>query len=157
MKPTTEEKQALAVQKKALSLAVTSPASAQRASNLLHDIKEAKHVLTEKKTAMTRPIMESLKQIKDFFAPYEQYLKVADEEVRAKLLAYEVSEKPVEAEEEATEGIQTQTRRVLEIVDETLLPRDYMIPDRMKITRALFDGIDVFGARLVEKEVLNVV
>lgn len=160
MKPTIEEKTALAVQKKAFSLAITSPASAQKASDLLHDIKEAKRSLTEKKTAMTRPIMESLKQVKDFFAPYEAYIATADTEVRAKLLAYETSTKVEEEgvdEGDGTEGIQVQNRRVLAIQNELLIPREYLVVDRVKVTKALFAGQKVKGCKLVEEKRLDVV
>ena len=56
-----------------------------------------------------------------------------------------------------TDGIRVQTRRQLEIVDETFIPRDYLVPDREKITKALFAGIEVPGCLLKEVKILNVV
>lgn len=178
--PVEVKKNVLSVQQVANALSVTDPASAEKASELRHNIKEAMRQLTEKKTDITRPIMDSLAKIKALFAPYELMLKNADTTVDAKLLSYKIeeqdridtakakvvaraekgtlrSETAVKklgeiGEAKKTAGTRLQSRRVLDIVDESLLPREYMVPDRIKITKALFAGIDVFGARLVDEK-----
>lgn len=183
--PIEAQKRVLTVQDAANLLVVDSPDTAEIASGVLHDIKEATRVLTEKKTDITRPAMESLAKIKALFAPLEQALKAADKTVRAKMLAYTIAEQEKKEAKKAkiaarvekgtmrentavaklgavgdvakTEGIQVQTRRQLEIEDEALIPREYLVPDREKITKALFADIKVPGARLVEKKIVKVV
>ena len=183
--PLETKEHVLTVKEAATSLTVDSPDTAFAASGLLHDIKAATTRLTTVKTDITRPALESLAKIKALFAPLETTLKEADRIVRAKVLAYQVAEQEkIEAEKAKiaarvekgtmredtavaklgavgdvakTEGIRVQTRRQLEIVDETLIPREYLTPDRERITRALFADIAVPGAKLVEKKILNVV
>lgn len=183
--PLETKNHVLTVKEAASSLSVDSPDTAEAASALLHDIKTATTRLTTVKTDITRPALESLAKIKALFVPFETALKEADQIVRKKVLAYQVAEQErIEAEkakiaarvEKGTmrtdtavaklgavgdvakvSGTRVQTRRQLEIVDETLIPREYLVPDREKISKALFAGIDVFGARLVEKKILAVV
>ena len=183
--PIETKKNVLNVQQLANSLSVTSPDEAVKASEVLHNIKEATRQLIEKKSEITRPQMQALANVKALFAPLELALKDADKMVRAKVIAYEIEKaekietakakiaaraekgtiRPETAvkklgevgEVSKTEGLRVQTRRKLQIVDETLLPREYLVPDRDKITKALFAGIDVFGAVLVEEKILQVV
>lgn len=183
--PVEVKKNVLNVQQVANQLTVESPEQAEQASAVLHDIKEATRVLTEKKTDITRPMMEGLAKVKALFAPLELALKDADKMVRAKVLAYQVEEenrkeeardkiaaraakgaiKPETAvkklgevgEVAKTEGIKFTTRRKLVIMDETMIPREYLLPDREKITKALFAGIPVMGCELKEEKILNVV
>ena len=183
--PLDTQKRVLTVREAADILEVSSPDTAEIASGVLHDIKEATRILTEKKTDITRPVMESLAKIKALFAPLETALKEADQIVRQKMLAYTIAEQDrIEAQKAKiaarvekgtmrsdtavaklgavgevakTEGIRVQTRRQLEIVDEALVPREYLTPDRERITRALFADIAVPGAKLVEKKILSVI
>ena len=183
--PVEVKKNVLTVQQAANLLEVSSPDTAQVASDTLHSIKEATRVLTEKKTDITRPMMESLAKVKALFSPLELALKDADKMVRSKMLAYTIAEQEkVEAKKAKiasrvekgtmredtavakldavgdvakTQGIRVQTRRQLEIEDEMMIPREYLVPDRDKISKALFAGIEVPGAVLKNVKILNVV
>lgn len=182
--PTDVKKNVLSVQQTANALAVTDPDSAKVASEVLHDIKEATRVLTEKKTDITRPQMDALARVKALFAPLELALKDADKMVRAKLLAYQIEEEDKKEQARAkiaaraakgtiksetavkklgevgevakTDGIRVQTRRQLEIMDETMIPFEYMLPNREMITKALFADIPVAGCILKEVKILQV-
>lgn len=183
--PVEVKKNVLSVQQIANQLTVESPAQAEQASVVLHDIKEATRVLTEKKTDITRPAMESLAKVKALFAPLELALKNADKMVRSKVLAYQIEEQDrienaktkiaaraakgtLRADTAVkklgeigsvgkTEGIKFTTRRKLEIMDETMIPREYLVPNREMITKALFADIPVAGCVLKEEKILNVV
>lgn len=183
--PVDVKKNVLSVQQAANILEVSSPDTAKIASDTLHDIKEATRQLTERKTEITRPMMTSLASIKALFAPLEIMLKDADKLVRSKMLAYQIEEEDKKETARAkiaaraakgtirpetavaklgavgevakTEGIRVQTRRQLEVTDEFLVPREYLVVNREATSKALFAGIDVPGARLVEVKILNVV
>ena len=62
----------------------------------------------------------------------------------------------VEAPEKTTHGvagkITIRTIQKLEIFDESLLPREYLVPDRLAITKALYAKVEVAGARLVSEK-----
>lgn len=162
------------------SLAVTSPDEADHASEVLHKIKEAQKLITSQKEEITRPLMASLAKVKDLFKPFELDLAEADKAVRAALTAYRVAEEEKVEKEKAkivekvekgtmradtavtklsgvgsapkTKGVSTTTRRVLEIIDESIIPREYLVPDRVAITKALFADVPVPGARLKEEK-----
>lgn len=183
--PVEAKKQVLTVQQAANILDVTSPDTAKIASDILHDIKEATRVLTEKKTDVTRPMMTALANVKALFAPLELALADANKMVRAKMLAYTIEEQDridtakakiatrVEkgtmrsdtavaklgavGDVAKTEGIRVQSRRQLEIVDESLIPREYLVPNRDAISKALFADIVVPGCELKNVKILNVV
>jgi len=183
--PIETKKIVLNVQQLANSLNVTSLDEAVKASEVLHNIKEATRQLTEKKTEIIRLQMQALANVKALFMPFELALKEADKLVRSKVIAYEIekaekietakakivarAEKGTIRQETAikklgevgdvvkTKGIKFTTRQKLEIVDETFLPREFMVPNRDAITRALFAGIDVPGARLIKEKILNVI
>lgn len=172
-------KEVSSVQQAALSLTIASPDDEVEGSKLLHAIKEATRKLTEAKTEITRPIMESLAATKALFAPRELALKDADKIVREKIMSFRAEQDAARAKIEArvekgtmkpetavakmaevtakTEGLRVQTRRQLEIVDASLIPREYLIPDRDAISKALFAKIKVPGAVLKDVKILNVV
>jgi len=54
-------------------------------------------------------------------------------------------------------GAQTtfRIRKVLEIYDETKLPREYLIPDKIKIDKVLRAGVSIPGARLIDSKVVS--
>ena len=54
-------------------------------------------------------------------------------------------------------GAQTtfRIRKVLEIFDESKLPREYLIPDKIKIDKILRAGVEVPGARLIDSKVVS--
>ena len=183
--PIEVKKEVSSIQLAVNSLEVKTPDDAEKASEILHMVKAAAKIVTDKKVEITAPLMASLGKIKALFKPLEDDLADADKRTRAKMLAYTISEQERVEEEKAkimerakkgtlrqdtavaklgavgdvakTEGIRVQTRRQLEIVDETLIPREYLVPDREKISKALFADIEVPGAKLVDKKILNVV
>ena len=179
------KKEVLTVQQEVNSLVVANPEQALAASELLHRIKDATKFVTSKKEEITAPLMASLGSIKALFKPFEQDLADADKRVRAKVIAYEVDKEEKKAKELAkiedraekglirhdtatkkigelkdvprTEGLRVQTRRVLDVTDESMLPREFLVPDRVAITKALFAGHVVPGACLKDEKILNVV
>ena len=182
--PLTIKKEVITAQQSANALSVTNPEQAEQASNILHFIKEKTRMLTEEKEKLTRPAMQTLASIKALFAPQELALKDADKMVRAKMLAYQIEKQDridtAKAKIAAraargsirqdtavkklgevgavakTTGVKFTTRRKLEIMDETMIPREFLVPDREAITRALFADIAVAGCVLKEEKILNV-
>ena len=50
--------------------------------------------------------------------------------------------------------VQFRTIRDIEIVDETKLPREYLVPDMVKIRKVVLAGIEIPDVKLVEKQVV---
>ncbi len=172
--------QVLLVQKAANEYVATGALGVEEGERFLKDIKDIETALTTRKEEITRPLMKSLSSIRDLFKPLELGLTDAKKTIKAKILAYTIEqetkaqieverlEKRVEkgtmkAEtaagklatiESSKVKANTRTLRKLSIVDETLIPRSFLVPDREKITKALFAGEVVSGAALVEEKIL---
>ena len=183
--PIEVRREVTSIQRAINSLEVKTPDDAEKASELLHMVKEAMKVVTTKKTEITAPLMASLGKIKALFKPFEDDLNDADKRTRGKLLAYQIEEEDKKeqakaniaaraakgsirqdtavtklgevGEVEKTAGVKFTTRRQLEIVDEFLVPREFLVPNREAITKALFADIVVPGCVLKEVKILNVV
>jgi hypothetical protein len=147
---------------------------------MLRDIKAIETSLLARKEEITRPLMKSLASIRDLFRPFETGLADAKKTIKEKILAYQIeseekariaAEKVAKRVEKGTmrsdtaagklatiedSKVKTNTRTVrkLSIVDETLIPREYLTVNREKITGALFAGVVVPGAELVEEKIL---
>lgn len=154
--------QVLAIQQQANDLVVTNELEYASAEQFSKVILDAEKKVTARKEAITRPIMEGLASIRDMFKPLELGIADAKKTVKAKRLAWQIAEEAritlekarVEARvEKGTMRMDTAARKVesigsaprggvrilprMRIVDETLIPREYLVPDVAKITEAV--------------------
>ncbi|MES2006884.1 MAG: siphovirus Gp157 family protein [Patescibacteria group bacterium] len=171
--------QTLGIQKAASSYEVGTD-GIEVGEEMLRAIRDVEDSITTRKTEITRPLMQALASARDLFKPFELGLADAKKTVKAKILAYSIEQDEkarIEAEkvekrvekgtlkaetaagklekiEEGKVKTNTRTLRKLSIVDETAIPREYMVVDREAVTKALFAGVDVPGAVLVEEKIL---
>lgn len=87
----------------------------------------------------------------------EEEAKIAKKLEEGKIKKQETALRHIEALPEAPRSVQgaSSTMRLrmvkkLEIIDAAKLPREYLVPDMVKIKKALDAGIDVAGAHLIE-------
>ncbi len=154
--------------------------SLKAGEDYLREIKAIETKITARKEEITRPLMQGLTSIRDFFRPVEVSLADAKKTVKDKMLAYtiEVEEKAAKERERIAKRVEkgtmkqetalgklvdlkanevksnTRTLKKLLISDESLLPREYLMPNREVITKALFAGVVVPGAELKEEKIL---
>lgn len=181
--PSAAKKQVLTVQQSANQLVVASPDDMDAGSGLLRQVKDAKSMLTERREEITRPMMKSLASVRDLFKPLELGLSEAEKLIKAKMLAFQIEEEEklekqkakVEArvakgtmrsdtaagklaeigEVPKTKGVQTRKLTKVRVVDETLIPREYLVVDMVKVTQAiLHEGIEIPGVEKYEEKVL---
>ncbi len=142
------------------------------------EVKGIKNQVNEKKESITKPLNEALKNVRSLFRPIEDKLKLIDDYLKSQVLTYnskliaEKEQREKEAEkkvekgetiEKATKGltktneklevIKTRKLKKVRIIDESKLPREYLIPDEQKIKAALLSGIKVEGAELYEETI----
>lgn len=146
----------------------------------LREIKSVETGLLARKEEITRPLMKSLASVRDLFKPLEMGLTEAKKTIKAKILAFQIEQEEkdriaaekiekrvekgtmkaetaagkLEVIESSKVKTNTRTLRKLSITDETLIPREFLVPDREAITRALFGGAIVPGATLIEEKIL---
>ena len=141
-------------------------------------IKEKKESLTKpandilkKARLMFAPIEEQLKRAEGIIKiKLLDYKRKSDEEARAKeekiasrveagTLKLETAEKKMEAIERVdntTQGsfgdVQIRTNKKVRIINESLLPREYLVPDNVAIRRDALGGKQIPGVEVYEEE-----
>ncbi len=146
--------------------------------HVLRSIKVYRKGLDEHRTGITRPLMESLAKVREMYKPYEIALADAEKIIKSKILTYTLKQEELQLAEAAkiedkvakgtlradtaagkltaldAKKVQSNVRVVkkLEIVDESLVPREFLDVNRMRVTEALWAGIAVPGARLKEEK-----
>lgn len=178
--------QVVFVQKGADALVITSQEDMAKASDLLVAVGKVEKTITERKEAITRPLMTALASARDLFKPLEVGYAEAKKTIKAKMLDYTIAENEriekekarVEARVEkgtmrvdtavkklegigdaktsfAGESSRTSLRSVtkVRVVDESLLPREYLVPDMDKIKEAVLkQKLSVPGTETYEEK-----
>lgn len=157
-------------------LTIKKPKDLELANTLLKEVHEEEKLVLAHKEELTRPLMTGLSKIREAFKNPEQSLKGLKDEIKKMIGAYNAeeeekrrikearilarAEKGTMRQDTAIEKIEqmskeapsnVRTRQVLEIYDESKLPREYLVADRVAITKTLFAGGTVEGARLIEQ------
>jgi hypothetical protein len=179
-KELTEVKQQVSlVQQQANSLSVNNQQEADEATVLLKQVKEAEKFMLSKKEEITRPLMASLAKVRDLFKPIEGNLADATKIIKSKILAWTIEEqdkkdkdaarvaarveKGTMKAETAAAKIETISKdapksnlrivKKIRIVDETAIPREYLVPNMTMITEAILrQGAVIPGVETYEEK-----
>lgn len=159
---------------------VNSQPTLAKAHQQLGILKGVKKNIKEQKDGIVKPINEALKNIRELFAPVEKKINVIEDYLKGQVLDYnqKLAEEEKKKEKEAAEKLakgedigkatksleKTQEKKAaiknvrkikkLKITDVNKIPREFMIPDEVKIRQALLAGAKVEGAELYEEEIL---
>ncbi len=165
-----------ALQRASQMFEVVIPEDMRRGEEFLRDIKHVAKVVEEYKTTLTRPLMNDLAKVRDLAKPFELSLVEATKLVKAKMLAFTIAQEEVaqleaaKIETKVEKGLMradtaanklavindskpvanTSTTQKLSITDESLIPREFMVVDRVAVTKALWAGVTVPGAELIK-------
>lgn len=169
-------KETSALEKSARALTLTTPEDVTHATSLLEAVKNAKKALTTRREEITRPLMAGLASTRALFKPIEGTLLSAEEIVKSKMLAYTLIEDEKKArvharlakgslkqetalaklEEIGSVKMKTRTLTKVRITDESLIPREYLVPNMTFITNAvLHDGITVPGVEMYKEKIVH--
>lgn len=143
--------------------------------------KSAAKLVKARKEFLTKPLNAALKSWREVFKGVEDHIEEEESRLEGLILAYrkkkdeaankkeealaeKVSTGEISAEKavEKMENIQraeisgSHVRKVptLEIFDLALIPREYLVPDTVKIKEAIKSGLEVPGAKMVDREIL---
>jgi len=150
--------------------AVKNQQELEHATSQLSYLKAVLKAAEEKEDAIVNPILQGVKELKEFFKPFKQ--EIISEEVRIKKLVQEYILK-IEEEQEKLEDVSdsisikkflkkqeqlanaaqatklsVRNTSALKIVDVKKIPREYLVPDEAKITATLKSGEEVPGCTL---------
>lgn len=173
------KQQVSVVQLKANSLSVNNQQEADIATELLHEVKQAEKFLDNLKTGITRPLMNSLSQVRDLFRPQESNLADATKIIKSKILAWTIEEQDKKDKEQAKIAARVErgtmradtasqklaniqedapksnirTLRKVRITDEFAVPREYLIVDMIKVTEAVLrQGLVIPGVEVYNEK-----
>lgn len=119
-------------------------------------VKKLKQTVTDRKEQMTRPLMKALSSTRELFKPYEDMYIQAEKTIKQKILAYEESlEEEKEIPLPSVDGMHIRTTQKVRVINAKLVPRAYLIPDMVAITRAVIqEGKKVKGTEKYEESVV---
>lgn len=167
---------------RAQALVVTEETLAE-ASDLLVQLATARATADQLRQFFVRPLNEQVRRINDFFRRLVEPLERVDRELREKVLAFRQEQERRRREEEArllqagadvlpvpvltttpvrsvaTEFGRTsfRTEWTFEIVDESQLPREFLMPNTKAIAAAVRAGVrHIPGVRIYQREVVVV-
>lgn len=139
---------------KVATIEVSDAKSFEDAAAVLLKIKDAEKELKARKELLTKPMNEALKSARALFATWEDGLDDAKRLLQKRMTDFKNQEDlKVEAEQERLEeagdpsaaslstlrsiatpsGLREVTRREVVIVDESLIPKEYFVLDRVKL------------------------
>ena len=175
---TALEQRTVVISKEA-ELKITSQEKLKQANEILSRLKIAKGYIKEKKDSIVKPLSIALKNARELFKPLEEKVNAAEYALKSGVLAYskqvseaiakqkEVITKKVESGEtsfekasgqiEKTEAkraeFKTRKNKKLVIIDETKIPREYLVVNETLLRKDLMAGKIVAGAKLQEEEI----
>ncbi len=173
-------KSVASLQDQASRLTVESPDDAESAAKMLVSIKEWKKTITGRKEEITRPLMKSLASVRDLFRGAEGSLEAAEKTIKAKMLSFQaledvkiamIQDKITSRVEKGTmradtaaekiadikpTAMKTRTLTKVRVIDETLIPREYLVPDMKKITEAvLHTALEIPGVEKYQEKIMH--
>lgn len=83
----------------------------------------------------------------------EALKKIKEQEAKGEEVNMDKVVAPIQRVENKIEAIKTRKVKKLRIVDVNLIPRDYLLPDEVKIKTALIQGVEVSGCEIYEEEI----
>ncbi|MEX0932357.1 MAG: hypothetical protein WDZ61_00485 [Parcubacteria group bacterium] len=106
-------------------------------------------------------IAEADKALRNAIVAFREVLKEKEEHkaqeveksVREGKMSFQRASKALEKTQEKTEAISTRTERVVEVVDEKKIPREYLIPDMVRIRKEALAGQDIPGVKVTEQQI----
>lgn len=128
------------------SLTITSPEEAMIAGQKLAMVATLKKIIEDKRTEITKPINASLKSINAMFKTLAAPLDLVDDQIRAKVLEFGESQ-----EQKDFVSVHLRSRKIVTVTDENLLPREYLIPNILRITGDIKMGKTIPGVTVEEK------
>jgi len=168
---------------KAEKMEITSPKQEAKAYENLKVIKDALKFVEDKRTAITKPLNQSLREVNAMFKKLAEPLNNADSILRSKVKAFrdeqaEIARKeeerrnkireshkerghkvhaPAIVESVVSSSTVTQKRWTFDVEDISKVPSKYLVVDSAEVRDAIADGTrEISGLKIYQKETLVV-
>jgi len=167
-------KKAKPIQSKLSDLQIVNQQDYDNAGAMVKTLKALAKEAEVEEYKITKPLNETLKAVREHFRPFKESVKELEEDTKLKMLLFvkkqEKAKEKLESKFESGEIKKISTLiskqeeldvvsssskirkiKVLVIKDESKIPREYLVPDEVKIKKALADGKSVSGCSLEEQ------
>jgi hypothetical protein len=170
------QKEVVSVEEEVLSLKIKNQDDLENAKLALTRVGGLQKSVKETKEGMTKPINDSLKAIRSFFAPIEEKLNNGEIAIKTGMknyldslipkqeaiaqrvengtMKFETATQKIAKVEEKIDSIPTRKIAKVEIVDSNSIPREYLVIDMVKLRADLLTGKEVKGARLIYETII---
>jgi hypothetical protein len=165
--------EALPITKKITTLKIKSQLDYAQAADLLKQLKDKSKQAVAKLEQILNPLDTVRESIIDLFDPFIKSVKLIEKDTKKKMLAFLAENKKKAAKidtafetkkikkvktylgkirqfEITSNAASVRTLRKLNIIDQSKLPRKYMIPDEQLITSELKAGTKIPGCELID-------
>jgi hypothetical protein len=165
--------EALPITKKITTLKIKSQLDYAQAADLLKQLKDKSKQAVAKLEQILNPLDTVRESIIDLFDPFIKSVKLIEKDTKKKMLAFLAENKKKAAKidtafetkkikkvktylgkirqfEITSNAASVRTLRKLNIIDQSKIPRKYMIPDESLITSELKAGIKIPGCELID-------
>lgn len=163
--------------------AITNQNDLESAALVLTRIKGIAKTIEARKKEITAPLMASLASVRDLFRPHEEQLKNSETMFKTAILMYQNAQDAIAEKERArilaraekgsyrpetaaakleavaetpkATGIQTRTITKVRIVDESMIPREWLVPDMTRITEAVLrQKVEIAGVEKYTEKII---
>ena len=175
----TIEKQSKPLFKKIDSFIIKDNTDHQALVSYMKNLKAIKSIAKDKRKSIEDPLKEALKQVDELFKPFFAKVDETEIEVKNEILRFEEKKEQLnkklnsdfekgnikkvatyaakQAELNAkVNGSSIRELEVLEIVNQKLIPREWLVPDEKLILKALKEGKKIAGCMLITKKTVAI-
>jgi len=146
----------------AIDLVINNNKDLELSSDNLSKVKKVGKLIKERREEITKPMLASLSSVRALFKPVEETCENVEKIVKEKIKGYLDSQKQdinlsedtrsltekLEGVGELPKSIRTRNVSKIRIIDESLLPREYLMPNDKKITEDFKEGIEIPGTEV---------
>lgn len=138
------------LKKYAKNLKITSEEEASEAGIKISQISDLKKKVEDQRVEITRPLNSSLRSINAFFKKFSKPLTEIDKQIREQVVVFG------EKSEETFFGVvHLRVNKVIQVTDEKLVPREYLIVDMRKVRADIKGGKQIPGISVTEEKTVS--
>lgn len=146
----------------AKQLVINNDKDLEESSENLSKVKKVGKIIKERREEITKPMLASLSSVRQLFKPIEETCENVEKIVKEKIKIYldnqntniDINEdtrsltEKLEGTGELPKSIRKRTVSKIRVIDESLLPREYLIPNDKKIAEDFKNGIEIPGTEV---------
>lgn len=142
-----------------LALRVVDAATHARAAEVLEWAAKARKALADERKAVNKPLADAIERVASWFTPAEQELAAGEQHLRKEIAEYTTASRERNMRALTTGAAMVEVAHdprlrivpkvTIEIVDRSLIPAEYLVPDTAKLLAVAKAGVEVPGVKRI--------